>query len=327
MSGMTSTTSARSLFARLKLRHLRLVLALGEHRSAAKVAAHLHVSPAAVSKTLADIEEIVGLALFQRGRHGMQPTEGGLEVLQSAALIDAQLQRLAEGIEGARCGTRGHVTLSFRTLSVQPFLAQTVCAFHEAYPMVEISVIEGAVHDMIEQLVSGELDLLFAYEDPRFERPELASTPVVGGQKVVVVASRSHPLLRATRITVRDLVDHPWCLPALGSRLQHHLDTSFELRNSPSPRHGIRTSDTAMITHLLLTANFLAILPVRIASQMVAGNIARVLPFSLGSRVEPVVVLWNQVLQQRSSAKAFLDFTVRRSAETSMLSTRSSFGP
>lgn len=324
---MTPAASAQPLPARLKLRHLRLVLALGEQRSAARVAAQLHVSPAAVSKTLAEIEEIVGMALFERGRHGMQPTEVGLEVLQSATLINAQLQRMAESVQAARSGSRGRVTLSFRTLSVQPFLAQTVCAFQETHPLVSISVIEGAVHDMIEQLVSGELDLLFAYEDPRFDRPELASTPVVGGQKVVVIASRAHPLLRLPRITVKDLIEHQWCLPALGSRLQHHLDTSFRLRNSPSPSRGIRTSDMAMITHLLQTANFLAILPVRIASHMVAGNVARVLPFSLGSRVEPVVVLWNKLLQQRSSAKAFLDFAVQRAAETSMLSAQPSLGP
>lgn len=319
---MPSTPASQGLAARLKLRHLRLVLALGEHRSATTVAARLHVSPAAVSKTLAEVEELVGVPLFERGRGGMHPTEVGLEVLQAAKGVQAQLQRMAEQVEAARKGALGQVTLSFRTLSVQPFLAQAVCAFQESHPQVRISVVEGAVRDLVEQLLSGELDLLFAYQDPRFDRPGLASTPVVGAQKVVVVASRAHPLLEKKRITARDLAGWQWCLPALGSRLQHHLDASFRMHDAPSPAGGIRTSDMAMTTHLLLTANFLAILPVRIAAQMVTANVARVLPFSLGSRVEPVVVLWNQVLQPRAAARALLEFTLRRAAETSILDER-----
>lgn len=319
MTFLPPATSTNAFISRLKLRHLRLVLALSELQSSAKVAAQLHISPAAVSKTLAEIEEIVGMELFERGRRGMQPTEVGREVIQGATLVCAQLTRMAEFVDAARQGSRGQITIAFRTWSIQPFLAQAICIFQEANPLVGISVIEGAVGDMIEQIVEGELDLLFAYEDPRFARQGLVSTPVVDGQKVVVVASLAHPLFHQKRITAKDLTDQLWCLPASGSRLQYHLDTSFKLRNSPSPSRGIRTSDMAMTTNLLQAANFLAILPVRIAAQMVAANVARVLPFSLGSRVEPVVVLWNGTLKPRTSAKAFLEFAVRRAVDTAIL--------
>ena len=51
--------AAHALLGRLKLRHLRLILALSEAHTAAAVAERLHVSPAAVSKALAEIEDIV----------------------------------------------------------------------------------------------------------------------------------------------------------------------------------------------------------------------------------------------------------------------------
>ncbi|MEO7159883.1 MAG: LysR family transcriptional regulator [Polaromonas sp.] len=308
-----------ALLSRLKLRHLRIVLALSEQRSAAKVAIQSHISPAAVSKTLAEIEEIVGMELFERGRRGMHPTEAGREVIQGATLVRAQLLRMAEFVEAAREGTRGQITIAYRTLSVQPFLAQAVCAFHDANPLVGISVVEGAIGDLIDQLAEGELDLLFAYEDPRFERPELFSTPVVDGQEVVVVASRAHPLLSQKKVTAKDLSEQQWCLPAHGSRLQHHLDASFQASNTPLPTRGVRTSDIAMTTNLLLSANFLAIFSIGIASQLVAANVAKVLPFSLASRVEPVVAVWNGVLKPRTAAKSFLEFVVRRATEAGIL--------
>lgn len=316
---MPPANPTQALLSRLKLRHLRVVLALSEQGSAAKVASQFHISPAAVSKTLAEIEDIVGMELFERGRRGMQPTEAGREVIQGATLVGAQLLRMAEFVEAAREGTQGQIVIAYRTTSVQPLLARAICAFREARPRVGISVVEGAIGDLLDQLAEGALDLLFAYQDPRFERRELLTTPVIDGQKVVVVASRAHPLLSQKKVTAKDLSEQQWCLPALGSRLQHHLDASFQASHTPLPTQGVRTSDIAMTTNLLLSANFLAIFPLRIASQLVAANVASVLPFSLASRVEPVVAVWNGVLKPRAAAKSFLEFMVGRATEVGVL--------
>ncbi|MGH8856611.1 MAG: LysR family transcriptional regulator [Polaromonas sp.] len=304
-----------ALLSRLKFRHLRAILALDELQSAAKVAARFHISPAAVSKTLAEIEDIVGMALFERGRRGMRPTDIGQEMIEGAALVTAHLVRLAESLHAVREGTRGQLSIAFRTNSVQPLLAQAICSFHEANPGVDISVIEGAIGDLANQVAEGQLDLLFAYEDPRLEGNDLMSAPVVAGQKVVVVASMTHPLLRHKRVTAKNLAEQQWCIPAHGSRMLHHLHTAFRALNTPVPERGIRTSDVAMTVNLLQTAHFLTVFPERIAAQLVAAKVARVLPFTLASRVEPVVVVWNGALKSREPACAFRNFIVRRAGE------------
>ncbi len=317
---MTPTSHpVHALLARLKLRHLRVILALSEHTSAAAVAAHFHVSPAAVSKTLAEIEDIAGMTLFERGHRGMRPTETGLALIEGAALVIAQLERVAESLQAIREGTRGRLSLAFRTNSVQPFLAKAVAAYQAANPGVSISVVEGGINDLINQLADGELDLLFAYEDPRLERKELLTTPIVDGQKAVVVASTTHPLLRKKRITAQDLTEQLWCIPASGSRLLHHLHTSFHTLGSPAPARGVHTSDVAMTMNLLQTADYLTIYPERIANQLVAANIVRILPITLSCRVEPVVAVWNGLLAPRTPALAFREFVVRRAAEEAMI--------
>lgn len=308
-----------ALLARLKLRHLRVILALSEHESAAAVAAQFHISPAAVSKTLAEIEDIVGMMLFERGHRGMRPTEIGQELIEGAALVIAQLERLAESLQAIRTGTRGQLSLAFRTNSVQPFLAQAVAAFQSANPGVCINVVEGGINDLINQLADGELDILFAYEDPRLERKELLTTPIVDGQKAVVVASTTHPLLRKRRIAAHDLTEQLWCIPANGSRMLHHLHTAFRTLGSPAPARGIHTSDVAMTVNLLRTADYLAIYPERIAHQLVAANTVRILPITLSCRVEPVVIVWNGLLAPRTPALAFREFVVRRAAEAAMI--------
>jgi len=304
-----------ALLARLKFRHLRVILALDELQSAAEVAARFHISPAAVSKTLGEVEAIVGMPLFERGRRGMRATDIGREMIDGAALVTAQLSRLAESLQAVREGTRGQMSLAYRTTSVQPALAQLLCAFHAGNPGVEISVIDGGIMDLISQVEEGELDLLFAYEDPRLERKDLRHAPIIPGQKLVIVASTTHPLLGRARITAQDLADQQWCIPAHGARMLHHLHTAFRALDMPPPERGIRTSDVTMTVNLLQAAHFLAVYPERIAAQLAAANLATVLPFKLASQVEPVVMVWNGALAPRAPARAFRDFILRHAAE------------
>ncbi len=301
----------QALLARLKLRHLRVIQALGELHTAAKVAAHFHVSPAAVSKTLAEVEEIVGVPLFERGHRGMRPTEIGQEMLDSAALVLGQLARMAESLHALREGTRGQLSMAFRTTSVQARIAQAICTFRELHPNVDISLVEGGVMDLIDQLDEGALDLVFAYDDPRFERPALRRAPLIAGQDLLVVASVTHPLLQRKRLSAQELCEQQWCLPVLGARMLHHFQAAFNALGVPPPERGVRVSDVSMTIKLLQTAPFLAVFPRYSAAQLEKEGVARVLTFKLNRQIEPVVAVWNGALAPRAAAKAFREFVLK----------------
>ncbi|GLC90777.1 LysR family transcriptional regulator [Cupriavidus sp. TA19] len=308
----TVQESAQSMLGRLKLRHLRLVLALSEAGTAAAVAERLHVSPAAVSKSLGEIEDIVGTPLYVRGRRGLVLTEPGREMAAHAKVMLAQFERLAESLHAVRAGSQGELRIAFRTISVQPLLAQAMTDFHRDNPRVEISVIEGGIGEMTEQLIDGSLDMLFAYDDPRLSRPALRTTPVVPAQKVVIVASRDHPLLARRKIAAQALSSERWCIPAAGSRMLHLLHTAFHAFGVAPPASGIRTSDVAATASLMQTGHYLAVFPERIAAQLCEAKVARILRFDLCSHVEPVVVVWNGDVTPRPAAQRFRDLVVER---------------
>lgn len=317
-NAMTSADPAHTLLSRLKLRHLRIILALSEMQTAAAVAARFHVSPAAVSKTLAEIEDIVGMPLFERGRRGLRLTESGQEMAAHAGVLLAQLERLAESLHAVRTGSKGQLRIAFRTMSVQPFLAQAMSDFYRDHPRVEISVIEGGIADLTEQLVDGSLDLLFAYDDPRLSLRTLRTAPVVAAQKVVIVCSPDHPLLARRKITAQELSIQQWCIPATGSRMLHLLHTAFHALGAAPPEGGIRTSDVAATASLLQAGHFLAVFPERIAAQLTLAKVAKVLRFELESHVEPVVAVWNSELTPRTPARLFRDFVMRRAGESAV---------
>jgi DNA-binding transcriptional LysR family regulator len=314
---MPADAFAHTLLGRLKLRHLRIILALRELHSAAAVATRFHVSPAAVSKTLAEIEDIVGMPLLERHGRGLRLTEPGQEMAAHAAVLLAQLERLAESLHAVRAGSKGALRIAFRTMSVLPFLTRAMSDFHRDHPQVEISVVEGGIGELTEQLVDGSLDLLFAYDDPRLARPALHTTPVVAAQKVVIVASLDHPLLGRRKLAARELSMQQWCIPAAGSRMLHLLHTAFHTLGAAPPSQGIRTSDVAATASLLQAGHFLAVVPERIAAQLTLAKVARILRFELDRHVEPVVAVWNGELTPRTPARLFREFVMRRAAETS----------
>lgn len=301
----------QALLSRLKFRHLRVIQALGELETAAKVAEHLHVSPAAISKTLAEIEEIVGMPLFERGRRGMRATDIGKEMLEGSALLVGQLGRMAESLHSIREGTRGSFSMAFRSTLAHALIARAMCAYREALPDVDISVLEGGQTELIEQLDEGVLDLLFAYDDPRLLRKSLQNTPIVAAQKLVVVASATHPLLKRKRITAQVLSEQDWCIPSQGTRMLHHLQTAFRALDTPPPERGVRVSDVSVTTQLLRASNFLAVYPEGIAVQLELAGAAKVLPFKLGCRLEAVVMVWNSALTSRAPAKAFRELVLK----------------
>lgn len=315
---LSAVHPVQSLLARLKFRHLRVIQALGELHTAARVAEHFHVSPAAISKTLAEVEDIVGVPLFERGHRGMRPTEIGREMLDSAALVMGQLGRMAESLHAMREGTRGQISMAFRTTSVHALVAQAICAFREIHPNVDVSLVEGGILELIDQLDEGNLDLLFAYDDPRFERTALRSAPMILEQPLLVVASVAHPLLRRKRITAQALCEQQWCLPVHGARLLHHLHAAFRALGVPPPEHGVRVSDVSMTTRLMQAGHFLAVFPQRIALQLEAERRVRVLPFKLDRQVEPVVAVWNGTLAPRAAAKAFRDYILNSPSPASL---------
>ena len=72
---------------RLKLRDLRLLDTVVRQGTMAKAAVQLHLSQPAVSKAVAEMEQLLGVRLIDRGRQGIEPTPHGQALLKSAVAI------------------------------------------------------------------------------------------------------------------------------------------------------------------------------------------------------------------------------------------------
>ena len=104
-------SSAATLRKRLHMRHLRLALALAEHRSLRRAAAQMALSQPAVTKALHELESVVGTLLFTRHARGIEPTVFGEALIRYARVVLADLDALHDEFAAIAAGEVGKVRL------------------------------------------------------------------------------------------------------------------------------------------------------------------------------------------------------------------------
>src|SRR5689334_21953344 len=84
---------------RLKLRQLEILVAVADTGSMAKAAARLAITQPAISRALADVEQTLGVPLFDRSMHGVEPTQYGRALLKRGLAAFDELDQGVREIE------------------------------------------------------------------------------------------------------------------------------------------------------------------------------------------------------------------------------------
>src|ERR1700731_316495 len=109
MAVFDSNAVVRKLGARLKMRHLALLLQIQQHGSITRAAEHLSSSQPAVTNALAELEEMFGAPLFHRSARGMSPTVLGKVVLARAHAMTEDLDHLVKDMAAVATGFASHL--------------------------------------------------------------------------------------------------------------------------------------------------------------------------------------------------------------------------
>ncbi len=294
------------LLQNLRLRHFRLMLTLYETRSVVRTAELHHVSAAAISKTRAEIEALVGGPVFDHLHQRWEPTVIGAHMIAAARRITAELECLSSELVLLREGVHGSVTLGYRTNSMVSFIASTTSRFKAEFPDVNIRLIDGGLPELLNQMSKGEVDLIVSpmVEECRF----LATSSVVlRNEEHVVIASRGHTLEGARSLSWDALVGHAWCMPPSGTRTRDHLEAALRGHALSFPSQLIESNSFLMTIALMQQMPLLSLVPVGIAWQL-ESEIATILPIAVEGVSDPVRLVWPEGLAMSPATRRFRDF-------------------
>jgi DNA-binding transcriptional LysR family regulator len=143
----------------MELRHLRYFVAVAELQNIHRAAAKLHVSQPPLSRQIRDLENEVGIALFERKANSLRLTEAGRAFLPEAR---AALQRVNDAVQMARIvgtGQGGEIHVGYAPCLAAELLPRALKDFHESSPCVRVRLHELSTQEMLSGLVDGKLQV------------------------------------------------------------------------------------------------------------------------------------------------------------------------
>lgn len=192
------------------LRQLEYLIAVAETGSLTAAAARCHVSQAAVSLALGELERVLDLRLVVRSpRRGAALTAAGRQVLADARRVVGAMGDLGAEARGLSRHVSGTLVVGCYA-PIAPFhLPAAMATFAQAYPEVSVRFVEGSLPEIGEYLLTGRCEVAFLYDQDL--QPGLAFRRLYD-QRPKVLLPRGHRLRRRRAVHLRDLAGDPFVL-------------------------------------------------------------------------------------------------------------------
>ena len=204
----------RIIDPRIKIRHIACFLEVARLRSMGNAAEALNISQPAASKTVQELEEVLGGVLFDRSRRRLALTPFG-EVFYRYA--STSIAALRQGIEAARGGQEAALVKIGALPSVSArILPEAVRRFFLAEPGINNRIITGPNSYLLSLLRTGDVDLIIG----RMAEPEAMlglSFEHLYSERVVLAVRPDHPLLSARDFNLGMIEGYQRLMPTPGS--------------------------------------------------------------------------------------------------------------
>lgn len=213
----------------MEIRQLKAFVAIAEEKTFTAGARRTHVTQAAVSMQIRQLEEEVGVPLFTRTPRRVILTEAGERLFARARTIlrehDTAIAEIAE-IAGAENGRLriGSASAMFATTQL-PVILQKL---KEKFPNAEITVISGTSQTLVEKILHGEADIAFV--SLPIENANITAE-LLFSDEIVAVAHPAHPLSKQKTINAKTLANENLILGEKGGNTRRMIDDFFEAAN------------------------------------------------------------------------------------------------
>lgn len=231
----------------ITLKQLRIVAAAHAGRSFAAAAEALHVTPPAVTMQMKQLEDDVGLALFERDSGGLTPTAAGRELIDAARRIERVLADTRETLAAMRSPDGGRVTVGVVS-TAKYFAPRLLAAFAREHPRVDLELIVGNRSEIIARFEAGDFDVTIMGRPPVDAGIEAAA---IGDHPHVVVAAPDDPLTGIGPIAPMRLAERTFLVREAGSGTRILME-HFLARTGVAPKIGMEIGSNETIKQAVM---------------------------------------------------------------------------
>lgn len=187
----------------MELRQLRYFVEVAEREHISEAAEHLNVAQSAVSRQIANLEEELGAALFERVGRNVKLTPIGKIFLENTITALKAIDYAVKQVEEYLDPEKGTIKIGFPTSLANNVLPTVISAFKKEYPNVSFHLRQGSYRFLIDAVKNRELNLAFLGPVPKND--EIIDSIILFTEKIYALLPANHPLAKQEKIHLKDL--------------------------------------------------------------------------------------------------------------------------
>ena len=290
----------------LTLKQIRYFIATADFGQISQAAKEFNISQSTVTASIRQLEEEVGMPLFERLPSGVSLTNEGARFLQHARNIMAAVNEAVQTPLSTEINLSGSIRVGITTTVAGYFMPKLYVRFTRSYPNLKLEMIEASRPEVEKSLLKGDLDIAVILVSNLGDKQHLKFETLVRSKRRLWLPS-NHPLLEAKTITFGDVAKESYVM--LTSDEADQTAGKYWMPTGLSPKTIFTTSAVEAVRSMVAAG-----VGVTILSDMVYR------PWSLdGQRIETVILgrdiptmdvglVWNPDNQMSPMTKAFMDF-------------------
>nr|WP_301286306.1 LysR family transcriptional regulator [Serratia nevei] len=186
---------------------MQYFLLVAEELSFTRAAARAHIDQSPLSRTIKELEEELGVTLFERSRGSIRLTWSGKVFSEDVRRLLSFLNSIRARAKAAEHGYRGHLRIALSDGLAQPRIAELLARCRAEEPLTEVRVIEMTVDEMVQALRFDQVDAGFTVHSG-YASENLVKDAVWTDRLVFAIPAR-HPLLIRDKVPLSEAIQYP----------------------------------------------------------------------------------------------------------------------
>jgi LysR family carnitine catabolism transcriptional activator len=215
----------------ISTRQLQAFITLTRERNFTRAATATHLSQPAFSALIRQLEDALGVRLFDRSTRHVELTAEGAEFEIAARRVLADVDTALSDMHERAARKRGRVAIALLPSLAADWLPAVLAGFRAEYPGIEMQVADVLSEPCIERVRSGQAD--FALAASRVNTPELRAE-LFCSDDFHLVCLAGHPLAKARNLRPKDLIAWPFIHLSRTSSVRQYIDAATHPQKLPS---------------------------------------------------------------------------------------------
>ncbi|MFJ7883067.1 LysR family transcriptional regulator [Pseudomonas sp. NPDC096917] len=307
--------SLTTIISRLRLKQLRLLIALDDFGSLHKAAESVAITQPGATKALHEIESTLGSTLFERTTKGLTPNDLGRCVIRYARLIHTDVAHLREEMLGIMQGHGGRLSVGV-IMGAVPALVDCLAQLRAKQPQLSVEIVEDTSARLLALLDEGRLDVAICRTSVS-KHPAAYDCRFRDQEPLIVVANPAHRFADRSTLALSELADSPWVVFPVNMPMRLTLEREFREAGLNFPTYPIETSSTFTTLSLLRQdPQLVAVMPVDVAQMAVSHAMLTRLALELKSRSEPYQIVTRQGVALSAPTQLLIEELTRQKQST-----------